>query len=775
MFDELLNKEFEQPSRKRQKAYGLELVKALFKEVQGSTDSYFIQRNRQWDINDKFATGRVDPKHFVALMGITNPDKSPIQIDPALLKIVPRYLQVLLQGFMNRDERASVRATGVLSDHKKERRKIEAMYKMKNAAKINEMQQVSGVQHEQGFIPEDTDQLEWHYKIADRLPEESEFEKKTDEVFQNSDDENLKREWLTDLAKYNMAASKVYEINDSQRTLPNRIKIKRCNPSSLLYNVFRKPNGEDVSIIGEIYPMSISDGRRFYPTVTEQEWFDIAQRYSGTRTGFSTLTWYDSYLNSSTRPYDQDKFMVLDFEVKTTDKDYHVKTENQFGNPLVIKKKGKPNPQNGEVIEDRKFNVYSGLWALDTDIMMRWEIAENMIRPYQNGVDCFLSYSVVCPDADGTLVISLVEKAIPIVKSLIDTYLKIQQMKRTMRPDGIAIEIGGLRNVDLGEGALTPLQIDKIYDLTGKLWWERQDIDGVPNPDQNAIPYTTIPSSANVAQINTLIQLFNFELQRLNDEWGTNPDALGQQLPARRGKQVNENQIEMANQATEYLYDFYLMLRRQTASKVVIKIWDITVLESTEYKVMSDIDIQDLINEEFDVNIEFVPVQEHRDWLEQMISLALERGSISPGQAIRIRNMDNIKDAELYLIYLEEKAQAAQAAAKQQDYQNNAQLQQQSLQSKGQMDAQLVREKAAGDNMVTTAKLELEGYNSIINMVSGMVQESMKSGTPIPANMQPVVDFVIQTTIAKGNPQPQQQEPAPEEMQEQQPQPEEIQ
>jgi hypothetical protein len=211
----------------------------------------------------------------------------------------------------------------------------------------------------------------------------------------------------------------------------------------------------------------------------------------------------------------------------------------------------------------------------------------------------------------------------------------------------------------------------------------------------------------------------------------------------------------MANQATEYIYDFYLTLKKQTASKIAMKLWDITILESEDYKEMEDVDIKDLINQEFDVNIDFVPINQDRDWLDKSIEIALERQTISIGEATRIRNMDNIKDAELYLIKLEKKSQEAAAQAKQQDYKNNAQLQQASLQQKGQVDAQLIQEKANGDAMVITSKLELEGYNSIINMVSGMVQESMKTGTPIPANMQPVVDFVIQTTIAKGNPQPQ--------------------
>jgi hypothetical protein len=753
-FAEILNFNFEQPARKKDPKYGLQLLKSLYKE-NSVTDGYFIQRNNQWKINDQFAQGKLDALERLKLLGIENPDKSYVPIDPALLKVAPRYLQSLLGGFMNREERASVNATGVLSYQKKESRKIQAMFRMKNAAKIADMQAASGIEHEQGYTPQDQDELEWHYKIVDRLPEESGFEQRIDEVFENSDDENRKRELLSDLIKYNIAAEKVVVNNSKTKSLANRLGVRRCRPQRLIYNKFERPNGSDIRIIGEIYPMSISEGRKEYPNVSEQDWFKLAEKASKVSSPFNPILWNERYLTDYNRPYDDYKFMVLDSEVKTSDKDYYVKSVDNFGKDVLQKKKGKPNPQFGETVVDEKYSIYAGIWAIDTDIMLSWGIAPNMIRPYQNGIDCYSSYSVVYPDADGTLIPSLLERGIPIIKSLIDTYLKIQQMKRTMRPDGVAVDISGLDDVDLGSGAIGPMEIKKIYDQTGFLYWKRRIEDGVPNPEQNQIPYETIPNSANVAQINTLIGLYNFELQRLNDEWGTNPDALGQQVAARRGKQVNENQIAMANQATEYIYDFYLTLKKQTASKIAMKLWDITILESEDYKEMEDVDIKDLINQEFDVNIDFVPINQDRDWLDKSIEIALERQTISIGEATRIRNMDNIKDAELYLIKLEKKSQEAAAQAKQQDYKNNAQLQQASLQQKGQVDAQLIQEKANGDAMVITSKLELEGYNSIINMVSGMVQESMKTGTPIPANMQPVVDFVIQTTIAKGNPQPQ--------------------
>ena len=517
-----------------------------------------------------------------------------------------------------------------------------------------------------------------------------------------------------------------------------------------VYNVFRKANGEDVSLAGVIEMLTISEARRQYSGVSEEDWFELAQKARKAKGKLTNLSWQESYKDDKERPYDEDRIKTFRFEVKSVDKNYSVKTVNKYKKEILLEKKGKPvNPQNSEVFEEVKFNIYQGVWGVDSDIMLTWNVADNQIRSYQNGVDVFLSFTVHCPDADGSYVPSILERSIPIVRSMIDTFLKIQQMKRVMEADGWDINIGKLGEVDLGTGnLLQPLDLSYRRKLTGEMYFSNTDISGVGGPNEGGSPITQRQYSANVAQINTLIGLYNFEQQRLNDEWGTNPDAMGQNIPARRSEEVNQSQIQQANNSTEYIYDGFVSIMKISDRKLAMKVWDIAIFEAGEYKEMDDANIEELMNMEFDVDIDIIPIHERKQRLQQKIDLAIQKGLISLGQSERIEDMDNVKDAALYLIYLENKAQEDAANSKQADIQANAQVQQQSLQMKANADAYVANAKSQGDAYVNDGKLKSEGMNTLIAMVANAYLESMKNGSQIPEEIKPFAAMILREAMA---------------------------
>lgn len=772
VFNELLNINFEQPSRKREKTYGLKLVKSLWSGFNAGDDAFYKKRNLQWEENDAFAKGQVNTTDIFRSLGVQN-DKSYINYDlKALLRIVPRYMQGILGGFMNREEKPSVDATDILSRQMKEERKARSVYLLKNKQQIAAMQQASGQELEPDTPDfEDMDELDMYYKVEDRLPEESIFEETIWEVFQNSSYETLKRQILSDLVRNNFAATKRLTQNGEGRTLGNRVKIRHCRPRRCVYNIFESPVGDDVSLFGEVYPLTISDIRKSFPSVDEQTLYDIAKKAASTQNILNFTSWQPTYYDATVRPYDDYKIPVFDFEVKVADKDYYVKTENSFGNDIVIKKKGKPNPQNGEVLEENKFNIYCGTWVVGTDIMLNWDMAPNQIRAYQNGVDCFFNYSVVIPDNDGTLIPSLLERGISCVREMVRCALKIQQMMITMKPDDVSIDVAGLRDLDIGTGdTLKPIEVTKIYDETGRIYWDSTDVTGT-NGEGNRIPFAQIPNSGNAAQINTLVGLYNFWLARLNDEWGTNPDAMGQPVPARRSNGVNQQMVQASNQATEYVYDHFVELMKMNASKVAMTLWDIMVLESVEYKGMDGTDPA-LINAKFDVNMDMIPVNENRQWLEQLIQVSIERQSITPGQAIRIRNMDNVKEAELYLIRLEKKQAKDAAASQQANVQMNAQVQQQSLQAKAQADASVKEREAQVEAILSKSKTQDAAFLELVKMCTALQVDSQANGLPISDDNMALIKAITDGILAKKNEQEQaeaeQQQAAAQQQQQQQ-------
>ena len=763
-FEEILALQFDNPRLKRKVDYGLKLSKSFWSNVSVGYNSYYQIRNSNWDTNRKYSAGKITHEEFMDKMGIQG-NKAYINIDYNIAKILPKYQEALLAGWMDRDERPTVKATDILSTQFKEREKILTRYRMENKEQISNLEKISGQKLEDGYTPENEDELDNYFKTKYRLPEETFFEKTIRQILGNNNYDSFKREILTDEINTGCLVSKIETVNSHSKTLSNRLKLRRCKPERTFYNIFESPIGNDVSLIGEAYPITIAEGRRQYPKVTEKQWFTIAEIAQKGLKQAEPLTWYNSYIYSYTRPYDDYTFMILDYEVKSVDKDYYVKTENQYGNTVIVPKKSKPNPlgnqeMKGEAIENERFNIYCGIWAIDTEIMLDWDISENMIRPYQNGVDVFFNYTIVIPNNDGTYQPSLIERGISNVKAMALYKLKIAQMVSLMKADGLSIDIAGFDKVTLGVGeSYSRMELKRIYNQTGEVWWDSTDTTGTGLDGQRQAPIVPLPQSGNVGQIQTLIQLYNFELQNLNDEFGVNNDFLGAQVAAKRGARVSDNQIEAANKATEYQYTHFLWFMSMIATKIGYKLWDMVVLEAGDYKQLSGMN-SDMIDTTFDINIEMSSKSQDKADLLEMVKIALEQKIISLSQAMQIKAMDDNKEAILYLERAENKAAQAAQAEKDNNIKQNAQMQQQSIMANAQADGYLEGEKAKREVAVEKAKGDAKAYEQMVNMVKEAYIKSMETGQPVPESLKPMIDALTNNVINQSIVKPAQAEQA---------------
>jgi hypothetical protein len=739
--DELLQMHMDKPSQKRKKDYGLKIAKGIFSSADRNSDGFYGKRYRQWRANREFSYGTNSTKEFMDLMRIEG-NQSYINIDWTSIKIAPKFVEILLGQFMSRREEPSVKAVDDNSLDAKEIEKQEAKFRMDNKAEIEDFEALVGDKIEsQKFIPEDDEELALYFDLEYRLPEEILFEQKIKKVLEDNDANVLKRQLLRDIIDCNLAVTKLHFD-------PNKnIRIRRCKPENMIYNVFESDNGKDISYIGEVYPMKIAAIRRKY-NLDEETLFKIAQKASRELKRSENLYWRDSYKYTELRPYDDYSVLVFDFEIKSTDVEFAVKTENQFGNLLVVQKQGKPvaapgGQINGEVLESKRMNIYNGIWVVDTDIILKWDISENMIRPYQNGVDAFFNYSVVCPNANGSLVPSMIEKAMGPIRQMIVIRLKMQQLIATMRPDGFAVDISGLRDVDLGLGNTTdPLKLMRVYDQTGRVYWDSTGDDG----ERKAMPISAIPSNANIAQLNTLIGQYNFELERLREEMGISEFKDASSIPVKTGLGVMQNAITASNNATEYIYDAYSILMEQTCQKISMMIWDLVVFKASKFKEFKGYDMT-LIDMEFDVKVKLLPDDKERAELIQSMNIALQSGAITYEQAFKIKHIDDIKLAELYLSKSMKRAKKEAMEAAQMNSQMNAQIQQQSAQLKMEQDAQLFQLESQGKIAINQSKGDNDKDIELLKFASTMYASAFSSGRELPDNLKQIVDGILGSAV----------------------------
>jgi hypothetical protein len=739
--DELLNLSLDAPSKKKKREYGLKVAQGIFNSADRNTDGYYGRRYRQWRANRDFSYGVNSMKEFMDLLRIEG-NQSFINLDWTPIKIAPKFVEILLGQFMNRREVPIVKAVDDMSTNMKEMEKQEARFRMQNKEKIQEIEAEMGeVIESNKFIPEDEDDLALYFDLEYRLPEEILFEQRIKKVLDDNDYPILKRQVLRDIIDTNFACTKLYyDANDN-------IRIKRCKPENMIYNVFETDNGKDISYIGEVYPMKISAIRRKF-NIDEETLFTLAQKASRELKRTENLYWKDSYKYTEIRPYDDYAVLVFDFEVKTVDIEYSVKTENRFGNMLVVPKQGKPvapagQEIAGEVIETKRMNIYQGIWVCDTPIMLKWDISPNQIRPYQNGVDVFFSYSVICPNATGSLIPSMIEKAMGPIRQMIVIRLKMQQLIATMRPDGYMIDISGLRDVDLGLGnSVEPLKLMKIWDQTGRVYWDSTGDDG----ERKSPPIQPLPSNQNVSMLNTLIQQYNFELDRLREEMGISEYRDGSSVPVKTGLGVMQNQIQSSNNATEYIYQGAMQLMEDTSRKVSMMVWDSVVLKAKKFKEFEGYEMS-LLDMTFDVKVDLINDQQSRMELTQLLNTALQAGLVTYEQAFKVKHIEDTKLAELYLSRVVKKAKKEASEAAQQNMQLNAQVQMQSAQSKAQMDAQLEEVSAQAKVAVNKSKSEGDKEVELIKFASNLYTSSLASGQPLPEDIKRYADTILGNAI----------------------------
>jgi len=741
----------DKPSQKRKKDYGLQVAKGIFNSADRNSDGYYGKRYRVWRANREFSMGTNSMKEFMDLLRVEG-NQTYVDLDWSTIKIAPKFVEILLGTYLSRREKPVVKATDDMSDSIKDMEKQEAMFRMKNKEQIEAIEKELGHQIEsQKFMPEDEDDIALYFDLEYRLPEEILFETKIKKILDENDYGVLKRTLLRDIIDCNFAATKVYfDAN-------HNIRIKRIKPENLIYNVFETDNGKDLAYIGYVNPMKISVIRKKY-NLDEETLFKLAQKASRELKRPENLYWKDSYKYTELRPYDDYAVLVFDFEVKTVDVEYTVKTENKYGNVLAIPKQGKPmapagQELAGEVIEDKMMNIYHGAWVCDTDIMLEWDLTSNTIRPYNNGVDAMFSYSIICPNATGALVPSMIEKAMGPIRAMLLIRMKMQQLIALMKPDGFSVDISGFRDVDLGTGnSVEPLQLMKIYDQTGRVFWDSTGDDGQPK----AFPIQQLPNNGNVAQLNTLISQYNFNLDRLREEMGISEYRDGSSVPVKTGLGVMQQQIQSSNSATEYIYDAFTCVMEETSEKVAMMLWDSVVFKATKYKEMEGYDMS-LLDMTFDVKVEMLPDEQKKAELNNLMMQALQSGAISYEQVFKIKNIEDVKLAELYLAKSMKRAKKDAEENAQKNSQMNAQIQQQVSQQKMQQDAQLSQLESQGKMAVNKTKGDSDRDLELIKFATSMYMESLKTGQPLPDEIKQMADSILGSAVQEKMQQKQQE------------------
>ena len=347
--------------------------------------------------------------------------------------------------------------------------------------------------------------------------------------------------------------------------------------------------------------------------------------------------------------------------------------------------------------------------VMGTNIILKWELAKNMVRPKSATQHALPNYVAVAPRMYKGNIESLVRRMIPFADLIQITHLKLQQVIARTVPDGVYIDADGLNEVDLGTGAAyNPEDALRLYFQTGSVVGRSYTQEGDFNQARTPIQQLTSNSGASKTQM--LIANYNHYLDMIRAVTGLNEARDGSTPNPEALVGVQKLAALNSNTATRHILDGGLYIYRSLAEALTYRIADILeysdfkddfINKIGKYNVSILQEIAELYIYDFGVFIELSPDEEQKAMLEQNIQMALSKQDINLEDAIDIREIKNLKLANQLL---KVKRKAKQEQDQQNEMQKQAMTAQQQLKSQ-EMAAQLAIQKI---NMEAESKMKVK-------------------------------------------------------------------
>ena len=484
------------------------------------------------------------------------------------------------------------------------------------------------------------------------------------------------------------------------------IKVDYVDPANVVYSYTEDPYFKDTFYWGEIKTVPIGEVIKIDPTVTNEQLSEIS-KYS--------QAWYDYYNVAAmyeNSMFARDTCTLLYFNYKTTNSFVYKKKKTAEGTYKTVEKDDEFNPPQ-EMMDEGEFEKvekridvwYEGVMVMGTNIILKWEMMENMVRPNSANQYAMPNYVACAPRMYKGVLESLVRRMIPFADLIQISHLKIQQVVSKVVPDGVFIDADGLNEVDLGTGAAyNPEDALRLYFQTGSVIGRSFTQDGEFNNAK--VPITQLTSSSGQSKMQMLIGNYNHYLNMIRQVTGLNEarDASSPDPNALVG--VQKLAALNSNVATRHILNASLYITKTLAECLSIRTADVLeyadfrdefAMQIGKYNLNILEEIKNLYLYDFGIFVERSPDEEEKQQLEQNIQMSLQNGGIDLEDAIDIRTINNLKMANqlLKVKRKQTKAEVQQQQKQQQEMQAQQaqQLQQQAAQFSMQQSQQEMQTK----------------------------------------------------------------------------------
>jgi hypothetical protein len=702
---------------KGSKDFGLQVGKAVenewFKKHKNSNSRYYDNQYKYHRLR-LYARGEQPIAKYKNEMAVDG-DLSYLNLDWTPIPILPKFVDIVVNGISNRLFAVKADAIDKVATDKKSQFIVEMEKDMIAKEMLMQAQQELGVDafaNDPANLPETSEELQIHMQLNYKQSVEIAEEEAINYVFAKNDYLEVKKRFDYDVTVLGVGAMK-HSYNSS-----DGVKVEYVDPANLVHSYSEDPYRQDCYYFGEVKKVAVSQLRKINPDLTDEE---LAKAAAAT----SDWDLYHRISNEIRSEFDGHIANILYFNYKATREKVYKKKTTAGGKVRLIRKEEGWNPSDEDMAERgyekiSKFEEvwYRGIMILGTNILLKWELEENMIREASSNY-ALPNYVVVAPRVYDERTESLLSRMIPFADQIQITSLKLQQVAARVVPDGVYIDADGLNEIDLGDGQkYDPKRALQLFFQTGSVIGRSQT--GLGEFNHGKIPIQEIQHSSGRSKIQALIELYNYYLQMIRDVSGLNEARDASTPDSQTLVGVQKLAALNSNTATKHILEAGVWASRKMAECVSYRIADILKYSDSADELIEAIgsanvaildEISNLPSHKFGIFIQVAPDAQQKEYLEANIQQALAQGLIYLDDAAEIREINNVKLANQVMKIRREAKVKSEQEGKQQLLKTQSEEQSKTVQVEAEAKAKLEEAKAMAKIKVDTNMMDLVDRN----------------------------------------------------------------
>jgi hypothetical protein len=622
-----------------------------------------------------YANGLVNMTKYYGKLG-TNGDTSLLNLSKKSLTRMPKIVDLVVNGMVNRNYTIKAKAIDPISENNKQ------SYRKRIESDQNTLPIIKKAKEDFGMdigsmpideLPLNKEELDVHMQMKWK-PSNCLSNQLAIATVMADNEYNLitNRQIIRDLVVDGMGCN-LTRLNPAKGIIQKRIDC-----AELVYSYTKDPYFRDCFYKGHAEQVLVSDIFIEYPELLNAENAIVKKEIveSGNSwSEFNDISKSDNLKGTTNILYFTYKtFRERASKIKKkANGDVTIDDADEFFDATKQNKKDKYT--RASVVEEV---LFEGAMVLGTNILLKWELAKSMSRPKSNTKKVCEQYNIISPNLQDGIISSLVSRMMPIEDKINITELKAEQIIQGITPDGIAIDLDALADVELGDGKIqTVQQTLDMYLQKGSYLFRSSLLGGEYNNAQK--PFQEIQTGDSINKLSALRNENNGYIAELTDVVGLNKasDASTPDKASLVG--IQKIAAYNSNLATRHILDAAGYLTLKSATTVSYAISDIlkyypSLRDDLIMKIgataVEDLDyVKDLHLSDFAIFFELEMDDEERAMLDQDLSNAIDKGYLGLEDKYEIRNFKVIELAVSYLKVLikkrskeiqEQKAQEAQ-------------------------------------------------------------------------------------------------------------------